>query len=92
MIREYGKKRVVAECMPDMSIVIEQKGGDLVAKIYERDWFNRCTPKFTYRLLDIKRVQNISIEIRKVREITRQLGTGGYVIHSNAIPLIKAEL
>ena len=92
MIKEYGKKRVVAECIPDMSVIIEEKDGNLVAKVYERDRFNQCTPKFTYRLLDIKRVQSISIEIRKVREITRQLGTGGYVIHSNAIPLINSVL
>lgn len=92
MIEEYGTKKVVTDFDKSKSIIIEQKNGELVARIYERDVFNKCISEYSHRKLDIKRVQKINDAVAKVREITRQLGTGGYVIHKDVLPLINSEL
>ena len=49
MIEEYGTKKVVKDFDKSKSIIIEQKNGELLARIYQRNVFNICISEYSYR-------------------------------------------
>ena len=89
MNKEYAKKKVVTSDEQHVGIIVEEKDGDLIARSYYKNEFKTYIAEEKFYPLDVIKVQKMRTEVSKVREISRQLGTGHYVISEDAIPLIS---
>lgn len=91
MIREYGGKRVIYSKLQYEGLIIELKGECLVARQYYKNEYNTYLPEETYTIIDSISLKNKKTELSKIREISKQLKTGNYVISEEVVEKLEKK-
>ena len=89
---KYGYKTVVARDDFHKGIIVEiMSDGKVVAREYSKNEYGERQVSASIKEIDVDNVARMKTPIGKMREITKQLGTGKFAIDEEVISIIDID-